>query len=1752
MEIISGLINTPKSQSAEEIIPTLCDRLAHASLASDKRAAVLTLKGFSRQYRESVIANGLRGLINTLKTFTIDTEIVKACLETLLILFIRGEGDDDMTRSWISQQSRVQNGKYPSPLLMKEESNTIDQFSLWIADEVTQEDGTISLILSLLDNPDFYVRMYTLQLLEALVSMRPLRAKEAVLHAPLGISSLIQVLEDTHDPVRNEAVLLLMAIANDNFNIQKLIAFENTFDRLFEIIHEEGDIRGSIVVQDCLSLIANLLKYNASNQQLFLETNCLPKLAYLISEPLSGEEIIWNDQRLQNVIIALDIVKLFVIEGNESTKQNQDILFNADIFIHVLRLSFSELAPNSLRSIALLTTADLIDRNADLQFKFSSIDVPYIDPSLPQPLRKHSGHVPVVIALLNWCLYVNSVHLFDIRVAAAHLLVAYFKNNKEAKIAFVQDQIAAYRSTNSDEIPNGELDEGEQKEATPASAQPDQHPLNGESSTNGSLEPHIAPISGLKAPPIANLFQTLLEYDPEIRLNPYKIWFSSVILLSLFEDEDEIKETVREITTGDEGAGEEVLTSIQAISDVLVTTLTFQDPRTSIGYLMLLIVWLYEDFDAVNDFLSELSTVKALMSYLKQPTADSGIVQGLITVLLGVSYEFSSKKSPITRVEYHSLIVKMIGKDNYSLKVRQFKESEHFADFSEEAIYNPKRDESGLPEVFFDPVLVSLLKENFNRIKNTLNKDPTLESNGRISFEKFEELQDTYHALKHTFDELQSNSKAKEEELKLLLQKTEKELKDSIEAYSGTSKDLSLLQEKHSAIIEELQAITKELTDLKQAHSKLSEASIQHQKDLQESGGQLTNKDSQISRLQDQLAQTTKQKEKAEEGINKMSRELFLLSKEKDESSNKVQQLEKESQNAAKQTQKLQDTLNQKLGEIEKLKFQLDSVNTNVKKLDNQKSQVEQELNEVKSQNDQNLSHVNQLSEKLRGLANTCNQLASEKGELEAFVSELQKNSSIEVAQLKSKSQELTELNSTLDAAKLKLVEDLKTHKEKFENERLSLQETNAKLQKENEALQKRFLELEKELQDTKEERSHSSNKLKEVHDLLEKTKSDFKLKENTHAEQLSSQKKSFEDEKLNLENKQSELIKSHTSELQLVKEELEMSKSTNLSLNKELSLHKDESSSSQETLAAKAKEIEDFKLSVGKLNTELEDLATSKVELEKELENVKKSLSDERASFEKDREELLKSKQDLEVELDDLAVEYETKEHDFKKEINTLKEKVGSLEEEKKSLESTLEMISQNIEGKAKEYEILSKDFKVKQSEHQKVSDDLERALKEKTELETSFQDQRNQIDELEKKHTSKLESVQADLEVKDSALKSLEKKIESQKSKHKAQISDFEAEIEALKSNIESKVQDFEKERSLLSENSSSATKEYSDRVSKLEEKIQAAEKDSFIKLADLEKEKAKLEEKIAELDSQIDSLTSENSSKNKKLEEFESKLELLTKSKKESDSALNSATKEAKKVSGLETQIKNLEAKITDLENEATEKGKISDNEAKKSEEAKLKLEANHKELKNIEVELSTLKSRSESASKSAKEALERSEKKIQELESSKKELSDKVTDLNSKLDKSESEFNREILASKNKLDDSQKSLSKLTEEVIKEKEKATTAISESDAKLAKSSEEIENLREENLSLKSSINSEEELKKALGAATNETERLQKELKELKSKTVPKSDLDDLMLVLDEMDESKKKYKTKAKELGGDVSSDDESEDEEESGEE
>lgn len=70
-----------------------------------------------------------------------------------------------------------------------------------------------------------------------------------------------------------QVLLLLIQLTKGNANIQKIVAFENAFDRIFDVIAQEGNAEGGIVVEDCLLLMLNLLRGNISNQTFFKEGN---------------------------------------------------------------------------------------------------------------------------------------------------------------------------------------------------------------------------------------------------------------------------------------------------------------------------------------------------------------------------------------------------------------------------------------------------------------------------------------------------------------------------------------------------------------------------------------------------------------------------------------------------------------------------------------------------------------------------------------------------------------------------------------------------------------------------------------------------------------------------------------------------------------------------------------------------------------------------------------------------------------------------------------------------------------------------------------------------------------------------------------------------------------------------------------------------------------------------------------------------------------------------------------------------------------------------------------------------------------------------------------------------------------------------------------------------------------------------------------------------------------------------------------
>ncbi|KAI4350630.1 hypothetical protein L6164_005069 [Bauhinia variegata] len=270
---VVGLVfgNENSSSNEDRYVERLLDRISNGKLAEDRRNAITELLAIVSESRAAQLAFGAMGfpvMLGVLKEERDDVEMVRGALETL-----------------VSALTPLNHAKGPS--------NEV-QPALMNADLLSREADSITLLLSLLEEDDFYVRYYTLQLLTALLTNSPLRLQEAILTIPRGITRLMDMLMD-REVIRNEALLLLTHLTREAEEIQKIVVFEGAFEKIFSIIREEGGSDGGVVVQDCLVLLNNLLRKSSSNQILLRETIGLDSLISILK--LRGSTYTFTQQK---------------------------------------------------------------------------------------------------------------------------------------------------------------------------------------------------------------------------------------------------------------------------------------------------------------------------------------------------------------------------------------------------------------------------------------------------------------------------------------------------------------------------------------------------------------------------------------------------------------------------------------------------------------------------------------------------------------------------------------------------------------------------------------------------------------------------------------------------------------------------------------------------------------------------------------------------------------------------------------------------------------------------------------------------------------------------------------------------------------------------------------------------------------------------------------------------------------------------------------------------------------------------------------------------------------------------------------------------------------------------------------------------------------------------------------------------------------------------------------------------------------
>lgn len=150
----------------------------------------------------------------------------------------------------------------------------------------------------------FWSRLHAVVLLQRLEEYEPSKVNHALL-AARGVGALLDALNETeHDnALRNQALLLLTSLTLADRELQTLLAFDNAFESLFDLIQREGGVlAGGTVVRDSLTVVHNMLRSNKATQKFFREMGCAARLAALFDAiPAELAACTTADQRRGNV-----------------------------------------------------------------------------------------------------------------------------------------------------------------------------------------------------------------------------------------------------------------------------------------------------------------------------------------------------------------------------------------------------------------------------------------------------------------------------------------------------------------------------------------------------------------------------------------------------------------------------------------------------------------------------------------------------------------------------------------------------------------------------------------------------------------------------------------------------------------------------------------------------------------------------------------------------------------------------------------------------------------------------------------------------------------------------------------------------------------------------------------------------------------------------------------------------------------------------------------------------------------------------------------------------------------------------------------------------------------------------------------------------------------------------------------------------------------------------------------------------------
>uniref|UniRef100_A0A673ZPR0 General vesicular transport factor p115 n=1 Tax=Salmo trutta TaxID=8032 RepID=A0A673ZPR0_SALTR len=410
--VMGGQPAGPQPTGAETI-HKLCDRVASSTLLEDRRDAVRALKSLSKKYRLEVGTQAMDHLVHILQTDRSDSEILGYALDTLYNIICNDEEEE--------QDENAQ----------KQE----EDLGVLFTDKFLADSENVTLLLTLLEEFDFHVRWPGVKLLTALLKNQCNQVQGVILVSPMGVSRLMDLLADSREVIRNDGLLLLQQLTKGNAAIQKIVAFENAFERLLDIITEEGSSDGGIVVEDCLLLLVNLLKNNSSNQNFFKEGSYIQRMKpwFEVGDDNSG----WSAQKVTNLHLMLQLVRVMVSPVNSpgATSSCQKSMYQCGLLQQLCTILMATGVPADILTETINTVSEVIRGSQINQDYFASVNAPSNPPR------------PAIVVLLMSM--VNERQPFVLRCAVLYCFQCFLYKNQKGQGEIVATLLPSTIDANS-------------------------------------------------------------------------------------------------------------------------------------------------------------------------------------------------------------------------------------------------------------------------------------------------------------------------------------------------------------------------------------------------------------------------------------------------------------------------------------------------------------------------------------------------------------------------------------------------------------------------------------------------------------------------------------------------------------------------------------------------------------------------------------------------------------------------------------------------------------------------------------------------------------------------------------------------------------------------------------------------------------------------------------------------------------------------------------------------------------------------------------------------------------------------------------------------------------------------------------------------------------------------------------------------------------------------------------------------------